>query len=37
MVEHVRAYLAAGAHAVHMASAAMVNPQVAIEIRRQLG
>ena len=29
----VAGYLDAGAHAVHMATAAMVNPSVAIEIR----
>lgn len=34
--EHVRAYLSAGAHAVHIASAAMVDPRVGIRIRRQL-
>lgn len=34
---HIRDYLVAGAHAVHIASAAMVNPAVAIEIRRSLG
>jgi dihydroorotate dehydrogenase (NAD+) catalytic subunit len=33
-VEDVRDYLAAGAHAVHIATAAMVNPLVAIEIKR---
>jgi dihydroorotate dehydrogenase (NAD+) catalytic subunit len=32
--DHVRAYLSAGAHAVHLATAAMVNPAVAVEIRR---
>lgn len=31
---HVKDYLAAGAHAVHIATAAMVNPSVAIDIRR---
>ena len=31
---HVKQYLAAGAHAVHIATAAMVNPALAIEIRR---
>lgn len=34
--DHVRDYLAAGAHAVHIATAAMVNPRVAIEIRQRL-
>lgn len=34
--EHVRAYLDAGAEAVHIATAAMVNPAVALEIRRGL-
>jgi dihydroorotate dehydrogenase len=34
--EHVRQYLAAGARAVHIASAAMVNPAVGLEIRRGL-
>ena len=33
-VEDVRDYLAAGAQAVHIATAAMVNPLVAIEIKR---
>jgi dihydroorotate dehydrogenase len=33
---HVREYLSAGAHAVHIATAAMVNPWVAVEIKRQL-
>ncbi len=32
---HVKEYLSAGAHAVHIATAAMVNPSVAIEIRRE--
>ena len=32
--DHVKKYLAAGAHAVHMATAAMHNPLVGIEIRR---
>lgn len=31
---HVKEYLAAGAHAVHIATAAMVTPSVAIDIRR---
>jgi dihydroorotate dehydrogenase len=31
--EHVEAYLDAGAHAVHLATAAMVNAAVALEIR----
>jgi dihydroorotate dehydrogenase len=34
--DDVRAYLDAGAHAVHLATAAMVDPEVGIEIRRQL-
>lgn len=34
--KHVQQYLAAGAAAVHVASAAMVNPAVALEIRREL-
>ena len=34
--DHVRAYLSTGAASVHIATAAMVNPAVAIEIRRQL-
>lgn len=34
--EHVRGYLKAGAQAVHLATAAMVNPAVAVEIRREL-
>jgi len=33
--EDVQAYLAAGAHAVHIATAAMVNPELGLEIRRQ--
>jgi dihydroorotate dehydrogenase (NAD+) catalytic subunit len=33
-VEDVRDYLAAGAQAVHIATAAMVNPLVAIEIKK---
>jgi len=33
---HVRGYLAAGASAVHMATAAMVNPLTAIEIRQSM-
>jgi dihydroorotate dehydrogenase len=33
--EDVQAYLAAGAHAVHIATAAMVNPELGREIRRQ--
>ncbi|HUG90082.1 MAG TPA: hypothetical protein VML55_04560 [Planctomycetaceae bacterium] len=33
---HVRDYLAAGAEAVHVATAAMVNPFVGVEIRRAL-
>ena len=33
-IEDVRNYLAAGAQAVHIATAAMVNPLVAIEIKR---
>ena len=33
-VEDVRDYLAAGAQAVHIATAAMVNPLIAIEIKR---
>ena len=32
----VTAYLAAGAHAVHLATAAMVNPSVALTIKRAL-
>ena len=34
--EHVRQYLAGGASAVHIATAAMVNPLVGVEIKRQL-
>ncbi len=34
--EHVREYLAAGAHAVHIATAAMIDPALAIEVRKQL-
>jgi dihydroorotate dehydrogenase len=34
--EHVREYLAAGASAVHLATAAMVDPGIAIAIRRDL-
>ncbi|HSO20830.1 MAG TPA: hypothetical protein VLT88_15305, partial [Desulfosarcina sp.] len=34
--QHVRDYLAAGAESVHIASAAMVDPQVAVKIRREL-
>jgi hypothetical protein len=30
----VRAYLAAGAQSIHLATAAMINPAVAVEIRR---
>jgi len=33
---HVRAYLAAGAHAVHLATSAMLRPSVAVQIRRAL-
>jgi len=33
---HVREYLEAGAHAVHLATAAMVNPLVGCQIREQL-
>jgi len=32
----VRDYLDAGAHACHLATAAMLNPAVGIEIREQL-
>jgi dihydroorotate dehydrogenase len=32
----VRAYLTAGASAVHIATAAMVDPGVALAIRREL-
>ena len=35
--DHVRKYLQAGAHAVHLATAAMVNPGVALEIRSEFG
>jgi dihydroorotate dehydrogenase len=34
--EHVQAYLKAGAESVHIATAAMVDPLVAIKIRREL-
>jgi dihydroorotate dehydrogenase len=34
--QHVRAYLEAGAESVHLATAAMVNPEIAIETRRAL-
>lgn len=34
-IEDVQAYLAAGAHAVQIATAAMVNPQLGLEIRQQ--
>lgn len=34
-VEHVRDYLAAGATAVHVATAAMTDPSVALNIRRE--
>lgn len=34
--EHVREYLAVGAEAVHIATAAMVNPNVALEIREAM-
>lgn len=34
--DHVREYLAAGAEAVHIATAAMVNPGVALEIREAM-
>ena len=34
--EHVREYLAAGVEATHIATAAMVDPSVAISIRHQL-
>ena len=33
---HVREFLNAGAESVHIATAAMVNPQLALEIRREL-
>ena len=35
--EHVKAYLAAGAEAVHIATAAMIDPRVAIKIRNEAG
>lgn len=35
-VEEVRRYLSSGAHAVHIATAAMVNPRVAAEIKQEL-
>jgi dihydroorotate dehydrogenase (NAD+) catalytic subunit len=35
-VEHVRDYLAAGAESVHIATAAMTDPAVALQIRRHL-
>ena len=35
--EHVQTYLAAGAEAVHIATAAMVEPDVALRIRRAIG
>lgn len=34
--EHVRAYLKAGAHAVHIATAAMQDPGVGLAVRREL-
>ncbi|MCH2130022.1 MAG: hypothetical protein MK179_12810 [Pirellulaceae bacterium] len=34
--EHVQRHLSAGAHAVHMATAAMVEPDIAIRLRREL-
>lgn len=34
--EHVRQYLAAGAHAVHLATAAMLDPLVGIKIREEM-
>ena len=34
-VEDVHRYMEAGAHAVHIATAAMTNPEVALEIRNQ--
>ena len=34
-LDDVQAYLAAGAHSVHIATAAMVDPGLGIEIRRQ--
>ena len=33
---HVREYLAAGAHAVHIATAAMLDPSVGLAIRAEL-
>ena len=32
---NVRGYLGAGAHAVHLATAAMLNPHVALEIKQE--
>jgi dihydroorotate dehydrogenase len=37
LAAHVRQYLNAGAHAVHFATAAMLDPAVAIQIRQQIG
>ena len=34
--DHVRSYLAAGADACHLATSAMINPQVGLEIRREM-
>lgn len=34
--QHVRDYLAAGAESVHIATAAMINPAIALDIRREL-
>ncbi len=34
--DHVRSYLAAGAHACQLATSPMINPQVGLEIRRQM-
>ena len=34
--EHVRQYLQAGAHAVHIATAAMQQPDLALRIREEL-
>ncbi len=34
--QHVQEYLAAGAHAVHVATAAMVDPEIGISIQRNL-
>jgi len=34
--DHVRAYLSAGAQAVHIATAAMIRPEVGLDIRRAL-